>query len=457
MDKILTPDKEHYEYTIYKNDIMINDLNRALEVVVKFIKKRKLILVGGMAIDYALRLKGSQLYADESVPDYDFLSTDFIKDSRDLGEELCKMGLENISIINAMHINTIKVRVSYVTVADITYNPPFIFNSIPTLNYQGMRFIHPNYQKIDMHLSLSHPLNYPPLENIYFRAKKDMCRYQLLDEHYPMTLDNIPSTLKKESYKIPKMDTKLLIPHLVGQCIGDITAYYIYKDLFKNKTVKYSKDYIKTRGKYYIYSNDPTTLIKNIKDDKNIKVNKSDKYAPILDRIPERYELDTSVGIIIIYNNHNNKVACHSIIIGNIKTNVVNPQRILLSLLYMHHGKLALGSSKNIGASKMYYIMYVKMKTMIDESQNISDITELFVPSVKSYGDVSLSHSVELLLQNIDNTLNGVTVQYRPKNIYPIKTNDSATSCKPLKDKSSTFDLRTAEYYVIDGRTLESE
>src|SRR5205085_2130835 len=43
---------------------------KALECVRRFIILKKLIIVGGMAIDFNLRLKGSKLYADDTLPDY---------------------------------------------------------------------------------------------------------------------------------------------------------------------------------------------------------------------------------------------------------------------------------------------------------------------------------------------------------------------------------------------------
>ena len=47
-------------------------VDRALDIVREFIVERGLILFGGTAIDYALRLKGSKIYPDEQRPDFDF-------------------------------------------------------------------------------------------------------------------------------------------------------------------------------------------------------------------------------------------------------------------------------------------------------------------------------------------------------------------------------------------------
>lgn len=459
----MNPDNEYYEYVVYKNDVMVEPLNKALDIVRKFIKDRQLILVGGMAIDYALRLKGKRLYSDNIIPDYDFISTNFIEDSRDLGEILCKADMENVSIINALHINTIKVRVNFVTVADITYNPKFIFNSIPTLKWEGIRFIHPNYQKIDMHLSISHPLNYPPLENVYFRAKKDMTRFQMLEDEYPITLKTIDKSLKSD---LPKPQKSKISPQhtlsdiLPTACIGGLSAYYIYKDMYKTKSIKYSLSTIKTRNnKYMIYTDTPTEDLQLLLKNKNIKVIKHDTYAPILDRLLPRTEIETKEhNIITLFHNHGNKVAARQITINDISTYVVNPQEVLLYLLYMYYSKLAQDTKSSQSYAKMYYTMYVTLRDMITDVSSLDSkdnkLAEYFCPYVQSYGTLSLSHSAELMTRPIQDKLDDKQQQYRPKNIYPKRSKDKKTDCKPVGDETSNFNLQTAEYYKIDGRVI---
>ena len=56
-------------------------ISGALDIVKKFIVDRKLILFGGLAIDYALRLKGDKIYSDTKRPDLDFLSPRNVDDA----------------------------------------------------------------------------------------------------------------------------------------------------------------------------------------------------------------------------------------------------------------------------------------------------------------------------------------------------------------------------------------
>ena len=67
-------------------------VDRALELVRAFIVERGLILFGGLAIDYALRLRGAQLYPDDERPDFDVLSPRSVDDAYDLVDRLAAAG-----------------------------------------------------------------------------------------------------------------------------------------------------------------------------------------------------------------------------------------------------------------------------------------------------------------------------------------------------------------------------
>ena len=123
---------------LFERNVLYPDLKRALDLVIKFIVDKKLILKGGQAIDYSLRLKKSKLYEDNAVPDYDFLSSNHYQDAIELGNTLCKANLPNVSIINAMHPTTMRVRINFITVADITYCPKNILSKLKTLKYNNI-------------------------------------------------------------------------------------------------------------------------------------------------------------------------------------------------------------------------------------------------------------------------------------------------------------------------------
>lgn len=192
-------DKKKYELIAFKHNIWKDDLKTAYDIVESYIKEKSRILFGGMAIDMALRLKGKKLYDDDALPDYDFLSPENAEDAYAIGYLLYKKGLKNVDVVNAFHIYTMKVRVGFSVVADIGYIPKHMFDRLPTLEYQGFRFIHPHYQYIDQHISLCNPYVRAPDETVFRRWEKDMIRHDVLFAEYPIFLTDDPVKREKKS------------------------------------------------------------------------------------------------------------------------------------------------------------------------------------------------------------------------------------------------------------------
>lgn len=159
----------------------------ALELARQHIVERGLILFGGLSIDYALRLQGRSLYPDSELPDYDVYSTDNVKDAYDLGDRLVAAGFQNVSVIRAIHSQTMRVRVGGVSVLDCGHVPSDIFERIgrTALSLRGVRFVHPNVQRMDMHLAMCYPYKNPPEEDVFNRWTKDLRRLNMFEESYP--------------------------------------------------------------------------------------------------------------------------------------------------------------------------------------------------------------------------------------------------------------------------------
>jgi len=174
----------------------LDELLNIYEMVANFIKRKKRILVGGMAIDYALRLVGSKLYKVEKI-DYDFISPDYHNDAYELGNEVAKK-YSDVSVICAKHISTMRVRYKFIAVADITYVPKILFDKIQTLPYEGFSIIHPWVQQIDQLRAMRNMLEGAPREMILSnRIEKDTKRYRLLANAYPIDLDKYDKNIIK--------------------------------------------------------------------------------------------------------------------------------------------------------------------------------------------------------------------------------------------------------------------
>ena len=161
-------------------------LDRALEHVRGYIAKHGLVLFGGLAIDYALRLRGSAIYPDGERPDFDALSDRSVEHAYALADELSAAGFESVSAIRAIHVQTMRVRVDYRPVADFGYAPPDVYKGLPTFDYRGIRVIHPDYQRMDMHLAFCFPFNGAPREDVFSRWRKDLKRFNLIADLYPI-------------------------------------------------------------------------------------------------------------------------------------------------------------------------------------------------------------------------------------------------------------------------------
>jgi len=180
--------KKGFEVVAQRRDADGEMIDRALEIVRKFICERDVVLFGGLAIDYALRLKGASIYPDDQRPDFDFLSTRSVEDAFDLADILANEGFPGVAAVRAIHVQTMKVRVDAVWVADVGYVPPDVYAAIPTFEYRGMRVVHPDFQRLDIHLAFCFPFNGPPREDVFHRWKKDAHRLNLLQELYPVTV-----------------------------------------------------------------------------------------------------------------------------------------------------------------------------------------------------------------------------------------------------------------------------
>ena len=175
-----------YEVVAQRRDVDGPMVDRAIELVRKFIVERGLILFGGLAVDYALRLKGDRIYPDDQRPDFDFLSPRSVDDAYDLADLLQNAGFEGVGAVRGIHVQTMKVRTGFIWVADIGYAPPDVFAKIPTFDYRGMRVVHPDYQRMDMHLAFCFPFSGSPREDVFHRWCKDLKRFNLVERYYPV-------------------------------------------------------------------------------------------------------------------------------------------------------------------------------------------------------------------------------------------------------------------------------
>ena len=193
------------------------DYAKAINIVHKFIKERKRILYGGLAIDVALKKHGQAIYDPKyTFPDYDFYSPSHIEDSIIICNKLYDAGFQYTRRVPALSEGTVKIQIDFtVFVADITYMDPHEYKNLSTNTVNGLRYVTPDYIKINSYLSISHAKN-------CFRWKKDCERLTLLNKYYPIKLE---TGIK---VKVPKNNNGL---------VQDLLNYLITNEEMNNNTI----------------------------------------------------------------------------------------------------------------------------------------------------------------------------------------------------------------------------
>jgi hypothetical protein len=399
--------KKAYESLIVKHDKFTGDITIALGLVRKYIEQNNLILVGGAAIDFALRLKGTHIYADDELPDYDFYSTEYHKDAYKIAEMLHRTGLKNISVINANHTSTMRVRVHYTVVADITYMPKKIFDILPTLRYRDLTIIHPHYQFIDQHRALSLPFENSPWEVILHRWQKDAKRHDLLYKYYPLA--EVQSEEQKQQIKLTD---EIKIPNIIfkNQCLGGFAALLYWhteaqKMGFKSKLPSLGKLEIDSGGAVIqlpldshgvsIYTDDILKLKKHITAEQNIK--KERQYRRFLDKLPHKFILDNKWEL---FDNDGHLLSAHQL------DNMLWVSNLQNVLLYMLTNYILFQEMKGTARGKTFHVGYQLARELVQwagdsyaqskkQSATAKKLKTLmwFLPTNEVFGQSNLSDS----------------------------------------------------------------
>ena len=473
------------ESLLVKNDFFADDIQLGLSIVKKYVINNNLIIVGGMAIDFALRLKGSKLYDDDILPDYDFYSNNHHYDAYKIAELLLGAGLYNINVINANHTSTMRVRVNFTVVADVTYIPKNIYDILPILLYKNIRFIHPYYQMIDQHRSLSLPYENSPWEVISHRWKKDATRYDMLYSLYPLKskmLKNykISSSSSSSSTNILEKQKKtnehlsIKISSLIfkNTCIGGLSGLLFWKHMAEQQGFSSKIDFFSDKKKIdkvfgtieidntgfifnlpnnlkgvTIYTDSINKIKQKIHDSNNI--DKETMYNRFLDKLPFSITLDNKFELFDNYGSLLSAFRQHNDIY------IANLQNILLYLLCQ---LLILKNIQQISKLDIYYYGYLlgveiiewaslKMNQKYKKSKSYDNLYNKFLPTSDVYGTVEISdsyiNSKRIFLEKLKENKK-VVVQ--PKNVY----NDSFVN-KKIPNNFYKFDQKKSFIFNFNG------
>lgn len=441
---------KYYERILLKNSSYHTDIVKICNVVKRYIIREKLMLTGGMAIDFALKSKGQKgIYRDDDLADYDFLSAHHYVDAYRIAEWLARLGYKNISVINALHPSTMRVRVNLISVADVTYVPENVLSKIPYFVYRGFYVIHPHAQMIDQHRALCYLYENVPLETILSpRPWKDMTRYDKLYEHFPIRLLFVKNTnLSPREVRIP-------LSTLQNQCISGFLAlgYWIsyaqrlgFKPLMEHTHVHKRDGHligVVPKGTLLtVYSNDVDALITKVDHTKLQNFNR------LLDKLPKCTVLDKTWEL---YENHHKLSAFKD---GDLY--VANLQHVMVYILTKY---ILVMNVKDVPRDYAFYIGYIEcinlFKWAVAKYMNTTRLDlkkqyKALLPSTDFYGveeinDTYMAYTYRFDMNNQKKQMSQEWSQ--PKHIY-----DRDLTSMNIPKHYFHFDYSKSNIFAIDG------
>ena len=197
---ILRQSVDNAKFKTNQEELKSPEIKRIFDILEEFIKRKKLILYGGTAINNILPKK-DQFYDKRYVfPDYDMYSYNAIGDSKELVDLYIFHGFRECEAKSAIHEGTYKVYVNFIPIADITQVQKSLFNSIKkdAIVIDGILHSPPNLLRMSMYLELSRPFG------DVSRWEKVLKRLILLNKHYPLKAKNCKNIDLQRNIKIKK-------------------------------------------------------------------------------------------------------------------------------------------------------------------------------------------------------------------------------------------------------------
>lgn len=297
------------EEKIGRRVVNSDDVQKIIDIVEEFIKRKKLICYGGTAINNILPEEDKFYNKEVEVPDYDFFSQNALSDAKELADIYYKKGFIDVEAKSGQHHGTYKVFVNYMAVADITYLPKEIYVVLKkdAISVGSILYAPPNFLRMSMYLELSRPAG------DISRWEKVLKRLSLLNKNYPITNINCNDVEfqremenKENEVKIYDTIKNTLINQGVvffGGFANVLYSQYMPKNLRKK---------LENVADFDVLSNNPektAEVIKERLDDNGIKNIKIVKQHAIGEIVPEHYEIKIgNDSVLFIYK----PIGCHS-------------------------------------------------------------------------------------------------------------------------------------------------
>jgi hypothetical protein len=286
-----------------------DDVQKIIDIVEEFIRRKKLVCYGGTAINNILPEEDKFYNKEVEVPDYDFFSQNALSDAKELADIYYKKGFLDVEAKSGQHHGTYKVFVNYMAVADITRIPKEIYSVLKrdSISVDGILYAPPNFLRMSMYLELSRPAG------DISRWEKVLKRLSLLNKNYPITDINCNEIDFQREMENKENEDKIyetIKNTLINQGVvffGGFANVLYSQYMPKNLQKKLEKD-----ADFDVLSNNPektADIIKERLDDNGIKHVKIVKQAAVGEIIPEHYEVKIGKdSVLFIYR----PIGCHS-------------------------------------------------------------------------------------------------------------------------------------------------
>jgi len=292
-----------------KRIVNSEDVQKIIDIVEEYIKRKKLICYGGTAINNILPEEDRFYNKEAEVPDYDFFSQNALSDAKELADVYYKKGFLDVEAKSGQHYGTYKVFVNYMPVADITHIPKEIFNALKSdaISVSGILYAPPNFLRMSMYLELSRPAG------DIGRWEKVLKRLALLNKNYPITDINckdVDFQRKMEN----KYDENKIYETVKNTLINQGVVFFggFANTLYSQYMPKKLRKKLENIADFDVLSNHPeetAAIIKERLDDNGVKSVKIIKQEPVGEIVPEHYEVKVgNDSILFIYK----PVGCHS-------------------------------------------------------------------------------------------------------------------------------------------------
>ena len=186
---------ELIEPTIHERIKVMNDIRQ-------FIKEKGRKVYGGTAINEAIKAVEPEdaIYDDYNFSDIEIYSPTPRVDLVEMVNMLYEKGYKHPSGSEAQHDETYSIFVNFQLYCDITYVPLHIYNSIKTIEIDGIKYTHPHFIFIDQLRIINQPLTAAE-----FKWEKTFHRMYKLLKNYPLEYYNIPIRMPEPPVECSKL------------------------------------------------------------------------------------------------------------------------------------------------------------------------------------------------------------------------------------------------------------